>query len=389
MQIDTYDPYCLLTAPLTGDLFHEDSLPRRKRRDRHGWRRGYATISSNSQANWFFQPDYLDASWLIPYAASGNPAVAVNVGDLCYDAGSGVAYPAGQQPSQGSEAADQILFARNFIGCPTDGCLATETNPNRRLNVRTRGYKAFICPSQTFTVGQMVGIYSNGTNSPDPTQVDAALTQLGAIGMVVPAPGNPTYYNAAVTTVYVYFEAAHAGDYDASRSNLGFLAAFQLGAVSTTDTVTNTATETAFATTAVIPANYLAAGDALHIRLAVEVTAQNSTNTNTIKLKIQTASGPTFTVLVSTGAQNVAANGVCLIDVDVFFTAIGATGSFYMVGDQAFGAQGTATRSPVALGATAINTTETITIQATCTQSAASAGNITQLLSLEVTKKRK
>lgn len=178
-----------------------------------------STISSNSQTNPFQLPENLDQSWLIPYAATAHPAVAVNVGDLMYDAGAagvaggkGVAYPAGQQASQSSEAADQKLFARYFIGCATDGCLSTETNATRRINVQTRGTKWFTCPSQTFAIGDPVGIYSDGTNPPDPTQVDAALAPHATIGVVVPVPGDPTYYASAVTRVLVYFSARESGE---------------------------------------------------------------------------------------------------------------------------------------------------------------------------------
>lgn len=346
-----------------------------------------STISSNSQTNWWIEPDYFDASWLIPYAASGNPAVAVNIGDLCYDAGSGVAYPAGQQASTGAEGSDQILFAKNFIGCATEGCLSTETNTNRRLNIRTRGMKAFTCPSQTWTVGALVGIYSTGSAVPDATQVDAAVTMLGAIGIVVPAPANPAYYNSAVTTVYVYYEAAHCGDYEATRANLGFEGAFQLGA-SANDNVTNTNAETAFVTTALIPAGYLTAGDVLHVKALAVVNAQNSTNTNRVRVEITTAAN-TYTTVFDTGAVNAAANAVALLEGDLFFTAVGNTGNVYAIGDQGFGAVNTATRALQLLTNTTINTSLNVTIRVTDLQSAASTGNVTQLYSLEVTKKRK
>lgn len=168
------------------------------------------TISSNSQTNWFAGVDNLDQSW---YTTLFNSVtnVATNIGDLMYDGGSGAAYPAGQQASQGSEALDQALFAKNFLGCTTEGVLAAETNTNRQINVRTEGAKWFSCPSQTFKVGDPVGIYSNGLTSPDPTQVDAAQNTQGVIGVVIPAPGNPNYYSAAVTEVYVYFVATKAG----------------------------------------------------------------------------------------------------------------------------------------------------------------------------------
>lgn len=177
------------------------------------------TVSSGSLSNWFTLPDALDAAWLIPYAATAHPAQAVNIGDMCYDAGGsgvsgggGVAYSAAQQASQSSEAADQVLFAKWFIGCATEACLSTETNTTRQLNIRSQGVKAFNCPSQTWKIGDLVGIYSDGSHSPDPQQVDAANSNpQGAIGFVVAPQGNPTYYASAVTVVYVFFCARHAG----------------------------------------------------------------------------------------------------------------------------------------------------------------------------------
>jgi hypothetical protein len=169
------------------------------------------TISSNSCLYPFIEPDNLDQAWLIPYALA-NVGIAVNIGDLCYDGTGGIALPAGQQASQGSEGADQILFAKGFIGCATGGCLAAETNPVRQLTIRTHGKKIFKCPSQSFNIGDLLGIYSTGSLSPDPTQLDAAnLNPAGAIARVVPYPGNPTYYNAAVTAVCAEFFAPHAG----------------------------------------------------------------------------------------------------------------------------------------------------------------------------------
>lgn len=173
------------------------------------------TISSNSQTNPFVLPDNLTQIWLSTLA-NGVTGVATNIGDLMYDGGSGAAYPAGQQASQGSELLDQQLFAKNFIGCALDGILAAETNTTRRLTVKTEGVKLFTCPSQVFKIGDPVGIYSDGVHSPDPTQVDAAQSPAGTIGVVVPYPGNPGYYAAAVTQVAVYFVSRHGGQQLAS-----------------------------------------------------------------------------------------------------------------------------------------------------------------------------
>jgi hypothetical protein len=69
----------------------------------------------------------------------------------------------------------------------------------------------------------------------------------------------------------------------------------------------------------------------INVKAVALVSAQNSTNTNNYKLKITTAAN-TFTALVTAGAKNLAANGLCVIDVDLIFTAVGASGSVTTAG---------------------------------------------------------
>ncbi|HLW67858.1 MAG TPA: DUF2190 family protein [Gemmataceae bacterium] len=163
----------------------------------------------------------------------------------------------------------------------------------------------------------------------------------------------------------------------------GMLYQFGAGA---NDNLTNLAAETAFATTAVIPANQLVQGDMLHIKATGVVTAQNSTNTNNIKLKILTAAN-TFTQIFATGAQNVAANGAFIIEADLIFPTVGNSGTFYAVGDIAFASA--LNRQASYLANTNINTGTAVTIEVTDTQSAQSTGNVVQLLELLVEKRRK
>jgi hypothetical protein len=144
-------------------------------------------------------PDNLDPNWLV---SSG---VAYNVGDLLYDNGSGgIALPAGSQASQGSELADQILFASNFIGVCVSGCPQTaESTANTSFPlVVDMGGRVWncTCPSQTFNHGDLVGIYSDGVHSPVPQEVDACGQNLSrAIGKVF------GYYSTATTQVAVIF----------------------------------------------------------------------------------------------------------------------------------------------------------------------------------------
>lgn len=162
---------------------------------------------------------------------------------------------------------------------------------------------------------------------------------------------------------------------------------YNLGAQSG-DNITNTANETAFATTAVIPANTLVPGDVIHVRAVALVTAQTGNDTNAIKLKILTAAN-TFTTVINTGAVNGAANAVAIIDADLIFTAVGNSGAFYATGDMAFGAINSANRSVQYLASTNINTTPAVTIEVTDTCNAASASNNVQLVELLVEKRRK
>jgi hypothetical protein len=146
-------------------------------------------------------PFYSDAQtprWLV----SSN--VAYNVGDLLYDSGSGgIALPAGSQASQGSEQADQVLFASKFCGVCVSGCSAAEALYNTAFPIvvdMSGKVWSVTCPSQTWNHGDLVGIYSNGTTSPDPQKVDACgQNGIRAIGKVF------GYYPTAVTQVQVVF----------------------------------------------------------------------------------------------------------------------------------------------------------------------------------------
>ena len=159
-------------------------------------------------------------------------------------------------------------------------------------------------------------------------------------------------------------------------------------AVTANDNITNTNTETAFTTSSTIPAATLVAGDIIHVRAGGIVNAQNGADTNTVKLRIGTAAN-TNTTVINTGAVNAAANAVFLIEADLIFSAVGASGSVLAVGDTGFGVSGTITRKIVNLAATAINTNLAVPISVSALQSTANTGNVIQLLELTVEKKRK
>jgi hypothetical protein len=175
------------------------------------------TLASVPSSNWFSPIDNNEQDWLIPYAAVSG-AIGVEVGDLMYDYGSSldVAYPAGQQASGGSEAADQVTFAAAFVGCSIDKVLSTETNATRRMVVRTAGVKVFDCPSQAWAKGDLIGIYSDGANSPVAQKVDKVTTVDKAIGVVVKGT-----LGVSVTTVTAYFQAKNYTGQKTAGTTLG------------------------------------------------------------------------------------------------------------------------------------------------------------------------
>lgn len=142
--------------------------------------------------------------------------------------------------------------------------------------------------------------------------------------------------------------------------------------------VTNTVAETDFDKQVTIPANTLKVGDVIRVRLAAIAPSTNSTDTLTLKLKVGN------TIIISTGAVDVANNDVGFIDADLVVRAIGATGSFVAAGVQALGVPGTVAAKPFVLGATAIDTTVNQTLKATAQWSVANAGNIARLDVLDV-----
>ena len=333
--------------------------------------------TSQNKQNPFPLPDDLTHDYAIPYAFASS-AIQVMVGDLCYFKGQiatygDVAYPGDQFTSLTNEQLDQQAFASVFAGISQEMILSTETNKNKRFVLRTEGIGLYKCPSQTWRHGDLVGIYSSGS-ALDPQQVDKCLSG-GAIGYVV-----KDYVNAT-TEVTIYFRATRA------EPPVGGVTNYALGAINTADNISNISTETAFATTGTIPAQALQAGDVIHVRAVAQVTAQNSTNTNRFKLKIQNTGNNT--TLFDSTALNIAANGMCVVDFDIFLTAAGASGAFYAIGESNVANLNAGAKSVQAVANTAINTNTAITIQLTDTVNAANAGNNATLLDLEVWNHRR
>jgi len=148
----------------------------------------------------------------------------------------------------------------------------------------------------------------------------------------------------------------------------------QYATVAASSAVTNTTAETSFSQTLSIPANSLTAGDVIEIFTQGIATSTNSTDTLTIKVKIGS------TVLVSSGAVDVANNDVWVIDCRVCVRTAGASGTLVAGGIVALGTPAEATTVLEKAGgsfvaSTTVDTTAAHTIDVTATWSALSASN--------------
>lgn len=151
-------------------------------------------------------------------------------------------------------------------------------------------------------------------------------------------------------------------------------------AVSTTDTVTNTTAETAFAQQFSVPANFLVAGSRLKITAQGTITSHNASDTLNVKVYVGS------NVVASTGAINNAANDVFYFTVDVVIRTITSSGTIVATGTVADGAPGTATAKPFVFASATLDSTVAELIKLTATWSAASASDIVRLDILNVEK---
>lgn len=101
-----------------------------------------------------------------PVVAAVDSATVIEIGDLIYQ-DTDDAKPASSQADQGSEAANQELFADNFLGVAMQRSRAGDTAP---IRVATTGVFEFECPSGTFELGDLIGADEN-------TSGDALLNQ--------------------------------------------------------------------------------------------------------------------------------------------------------------------------------------------------------------------
>ncbi len=134
--------------------------------------------------------------WVDTVVLPDHASYPIQEGDLLY-ASSGVVYPASAQADQGTEAANQVLFAANFVGVAMakDGLQTNETSARittrtGELLIGTTGDWEFPCAAYAWKTGQLVGVteQSNGTTLED-QKVVVVTTEDKAIGIAVVPPG--------------------------------------------------------------------------------------------------------------------------------------------------------------------------------------------------------
>lgn len=138
--------------------------------------------------------------------------------------------------------------------------------------------------------------------------------------------------------------------------------------------VTNTASETDFDQTIVLPAGLLTQGSTLKIRAQGIATATHTTDTLTVKLYVGS------TAIVTTPAVDVADGDIFYFDFEITArAAAGAAAACVGAGTGGLGTIGTLTAKPTILASTNFATNAAITIKVSATWSAADAGNSCRL----------
>ena len=122
----------------------------------------------------------------LPFA----PGIAINPNDLVWwDPVNLVVKPANAMADQGSLVANQRYFAANFLGVAKDGWLASETDTGTASyrTVTLDGIFNYLCQSQAFAIGTLIGIDRNSAVPANyNTQVNNVSSGDLAIGVYVP-----------------------------------------------------------------------------------------------------------------------------------------------------------------------------------------------------------
>ena len=121
-------------------------------------------------------------------------ATVIEIGDLLYY-DTDTAKPASMLTPGSSKAVSQSSFAAKFLGVAMQASPAGSTKP---IRVVTEGVFEFDCTSNTFELGNIVGIdETTGRTALENQKLDKAGAAIGAIGRVCRREGT------AVTTVQV------------------------------------------------------------------------------------------------------------------------------------------------------------------------------------------
>ncbi len=116
-----------------------------------------------------------------PVVAAVDSATVIEIGDLIY-LDTDDAKPASSQADQETKAANQALFAGNFLGVAMQQSRAGDTTP---IRVATTGTFEFSCTAGTFELGDLIGSTENtGGDGLEKQKVEKVTTSAGAFGRV-------------------------------------------------------------------------------------------------------------------------------------------------------------------------------------------------------------
>lgn len=113
-----------------------------------------------------------------PVIAAVDSGTVIEIGDLVYQAVDD-ARPASAQGDQGTPAANQTLFAANFLGVAMQRSRAGDADP---IRVATTGVFEFDCPSGVFELGDLMGVRENSEGTALESQV---VEKVGAANLAV------------------------------------------------------------------------------------------------------------------------------------------------------------------------------------------------------------
>ncbi|MBN2476908.1 MAG: hypothetical protein JXB62_20035 [Pirellulales bacterium] len=116
-----------------------------------------------------------------PVVAAVDSATVIEIGDLLWQ-DTDDARPASDQADQGSESANQELFAGSFLGVAMQRSRSGDTAP---IRVATTGVFELDCPSGSFELGTLIGLDENAAGDGLLDQQVVTVTQSSrAIGRV-------------------------------------------------------------------------------------------------------------------------------------------------------------------------------------------------------------